>query len=145
MNPRYFSTETLQEIEVGATAVIDCDQFSINDCSLEQIRQCVHDVGKLSIERFLPPREQRDTSSGLDRERSIPVKFNFFCGVGRYVAPGIGFWLGMHASGPRRHIIPIKGFGGTASVRRRPSSVLGEQHRADLAGAFAFISRSTSA
>jgi hypothetical protein len=48
-----------------------------------------------------------------------------FCGVGRYVASGIRFWLGMYANGPRRHIIPIKGFAGTASVRRRPSSVLG--------------------
>jgi hypothetical protein len=35
----------------------------------------------------------------------------------------------MHASCPRRHVISIKGFAGTSSVPRRPSSVLGEQHR----------------
>jgi hypothetical protein len=34
---------------------------------------------------------------------------DFFCGVGRYVAPGIRFWLGMHANGPRRHINGAKG------------------------------------
>jgi len=63
---------------------------------------------------------------------STAFKLHIFCGVGRYVAPGTRFWLGMRANGPRRHIIPIKGFAGTASVRRRPSSVWGNS-TADLA------------
>jgi len=75
----------LQQIEVGTAAVIDGDYFSIYDRSCRQIGQCFYDVGKLSIQRFSSPREQRDTSSRLDREGSIPVKFNFFCGVERYV------------------------------------------------------------
>jgi hypothetical protein len=48
---------------------------------------------------------------------TLPHSFvvcKIFCGVGRYVAQGTRFWLGMHANGPRRHIIPIKGFAGTA-------------------------------
>src|SRR5262249_22544596 len=54
MNPRCLSAEVLQEVEVRAAALIDCDQFSIDDCSLGQIRQRPHDVGKLSIERSSP-------------------------------------------------------------------------------------------
>src|SRR5262249_23932237 len=61
-NPRCLSAEVLQEVEVRAAAFIDCDDFSMDDCSLGQIRQRLHDVGKLSIERFFPPREQRETS-----------------------------------------------------------------------------------
>jgi hypothetical protein len=75
----------LQQIEVGAPAFIDGNYFSVYDRSGGQIRQCFHDVGKLSIQRFSSPREERDTSSRLDRECSITIEFNFFCGVRRYV------------------------------------------------------------
>ena len=47
------------------------------------------------------------------------AEFDFFCRVRRYVALGVRFWLTKeaHASCPRRHIISIKGFAGTASVQ----------------------------
>jgi len=36
-----------------------------------------------------------------------PPHLDLFCGVRRYVAQGMRFWLGVHTRGPRRHIIPI--------------------------------------
>jgi hypothetical protein len=84
----------LQEIEVRPAAFIDSDYFSVYDRSCRQIGQCFHDIGKLAIQRFSPPREQRDTSSGLDRQGSITVKLNFFCGARGYVALGMRGQLG---------------------------------------------------
>jgi hypothetical protein len=59
---------------------------SVYDRSRRQIGQCFHDIRKLTIQRFPSPREERDTSFGLDREGSITVELNFFCGDERYVA-----------------------------------------------------------
>src|SRR5262245_35981336 len=68
--------EVLQQIEVGAAFIINGDQFSIDDRSFRQIRECLHDIRKLSIQRFSSPREQSNASSRLDREGSITVKFD---------------------------------------------------------------------
>jgi hypothetical protein len=55
------------------------------------------------------------------------------CGVRRYVALATRSGYGCTRAVAQRHIIPIKGFAGTASVQRHPSSVL-EEWPADLAG-----------
>src|SRR5439155_19972001 len=86
LNPSRFRAEILQQIEVRTATLIDGNYFSINDGSLGQIRQRLHDVRKLSMEGFFPPREQRQTSSRLHRKGAISVELNFFCGVRRYVA-----------------------------------------------------------
>jgi hypothetical protein len=50
-------------------------------------------------------------------------------GVGRYVGPGMRFWLGMHANGARRHIIPVKGSQEVHQCDVVLPGVLGEQRR----------------
>jgi hypothetical protein len=55
--------------------------------------------------------------------------FALFCGVCGYVAQGRGVGSGGTQRVTQRHIIRIKGFAGTASVQRHPSSVLGERPR----------------
>ncbi len=62
-----------------------------------------------------------DAVAVFDRYGAVAVELNFFCGVRRYVALGNRFWLATHMDGPLRHIIRIRGFAGTASLRRRPS------------------------
>src|SRR5467141_4137936 len=79
MNPRCFSTEILQEIEIGAAAVIEGDQLSIYDRSLRQVGRRVHVIGELSIQRFSSSRKQSHASSRLDRKGSITIKFDLFC------------------------------------------------------------------
>src|ERR1700730_13905195 len=57
VNSRCFGAEMLQEIEIGAAALIDGDQFSIYDRSRRQLGQRFYNIRELSIQRFSSPRE----------------------------------------------------------------------------------------
>ena len=105
MNPRCFSTEILQEIEIGAAAVIEGDQLSIYDRSLRQVGQRVHVIGGLSIQRFSSSRKQSHASSRLDRKGSITIKFDLFCGDERYVALTLIGDLAKRNFAEKHHII----------------------------------------
>jgi hypothetical protein len=52
-----------------------------------------------------------------DKTAVDAVQLEVFCGVWRYVALRMRLRLGMHANGPERHIIPIRGFVPVANVR----------------------------
>jgi hypothetical protein len=60
---------------------------------------------------------------------NFEIQFDFFCGAPRYVALGMRSGYRCTRAVAQRHIIPIKGFAGTASVQRHASSVLGEPPR----------------
>jgi hypothetical protein len=75
VTPRRFATEILQQIEVGSSAVVEADQFSIHDRAIGQIGERLDHVGKLSIQRLLSAREEDYTTAGPDCERSIAIKY----------------------------------------------------------------------
>ena len=119
MNPRRFSPKILQEVEIGAALVIDGDKFANRDRSFRQAGQRVHDVGKLSVQRFSSSREKTDASSRLDGERPISIKFDLFCGVRRYVVLEMRGPLERSMDPPSMPHNSHQGFAGTVSLRLR--------------------------
>ena len=105
LNPRCLSAEILQEIEVRPAAIIDGDNFSIDDRSLRQIGQRLDDIRKLSVQRFSSPREQCDAGFRLDYKGPITVEFDLFCGVERYVALTLIGDLAKRTFAEKHHII----------------------------------------
>jgi hypothetical protein len=61
------------------------------------------------------------------------VQLLIFCGARGYVTLTTRSGYRCTRAAAQRHIIPVKGFAGTASVQRHTSSVLGNRP-ADLAG-----------
>src|SRR6266853_1460921 len=70
-----------------------------------QIGHRLNYIRKLSVQRFSSPREERHTAVGPDRQGPIAIKFNFFCGVPRYVALRIRGQLGRRTE-PRPKTVP---------------------------------------
>jgi hypothetical protein len=52
LNPRRFSPEILQEVEIRAAVLIDGNQFSVYNRSFRQSGQRFDNVGKLPIQRL---------------------------------------------------------------------------------------------
>ncbi len=57
---------------------------------------CLDKVRILMVEQFVPPREQIHAEIRFDPDSAIAVEFDLFCGVRRYVALRMRFWLGRH-------------------------------------------------
>src|SRR5438046_5883164 len=81
------------------------------------------------VEGLVPPRKQHCTTIRFDTNSAVAIELNFFCGAHCYVALGMRAGYRCTRAVAQRHIIPIKGFAGTASVQRHASSVLGELPR----------------
>jgi hypothetical protein len=134
-------------VKIRSPGFIQGYHLAIDNGVVRKITERLRDLWESLVEILVVPGIQGGFAAGLDPDGAVAVEFNFFCGVGRYVAPGIRFWLGdarersptPHNSYQRvrRNCISATSsfqcFGGTAP---RTSQV---------ASAFAFISRSTSA
>src|SRR5256885_8660547 len=80
--------------------------YILSVCS-RQIGQRLNYIRKLSVQRF-SSREERHTAVGPDRQGPIAIKFDFFCGVPRYVALRIRGQLGRRTE-PRPRNLSLVG------------------------------------
>jgi len=79
--------EVLEGVKIGATKVVQGHNLTVNNCISGKTAQGLSDV-RLPLVEFLPvARIQNRFAAGFDSDGAVAIKFDFFCGVRRYVAP----------------------------------------------------------
>ena len=100
-----FTPIVLQQIELWSRRIVQCHNFTVNDGTVWQFDKSFDYVRVLLIERFLTTGEQPNFVIGLDRNRSISIKFDLFCGDERYVALTLIDDLAKRNFAEKHHII----------------------------------------
>ena len=100
----------LEEVEVRP-GFIQCDNFAIDYRVVWEISESVEDERILTIEGISPSRKQMQPASRFHGYGAVPIEFDLFCGVRRYVGLKMRGQYREARNFFLRHIIPIRGLG----------------------------------
>jgi hypothetical protein len=76
----------LEQVEIGPSRIVKCNDFPIDHCVLGQIAEGLDDVRVLSVERFPLPGIKIQFGFRVDCDSTVSIEFDFLCGGERYVA-----------------------------------------------------------